>query len=156
MNKTLGRIVLAIILMAVLTIFVLWYSNMYREASEEFQDLYFAIGTALAGLLFYLLRDNPKFQNQKLIMGSSELLMLIMSPTFAAFKILREAFPSNPYAIIIPTIIALSSWYFVTIFRTSKVESKDEKGTFSLTMLVYWGFVLALIPFIWLAMQPRS
>jgi hypothetical protein len=155
-NEKVRKAILATILIAVLGSFAKIYSNTFQTASEDFQSLYFAIGIAFGGIAFHFLKNHPKLQNQKITMETSELLMLIMSPTYVSFKILKETFHNDPYPIIITIILALSSWYIVTLIRTSKLETKDEKVAYSNTMLFYWLIILGLLPFIWLATLPRS
>ncbi len=154
MDKKTSKIILAIILIISIILFSKFYSDILSSASEDVQSLYLAIIFSLVGIFFHFIKNYQKIQKRtKMTMESLELLMLVLTPAEVSYKVLGEAFPNNPYAIIVPTVIALFSWYIITIIRTSKIEDKiDGKDTFSFTMLFFWGTIVGLIPFIWLAM----
>jgi hypothetical protein len=133
-NKKVAKTIFAIFLIIAFTLFSKYYTDTFRVTREKYQDLYFAIGLSFAGISFHFLKNHPIVTKRtKMTMESLELLMLIMTPTVVSYKILKEIFPNNIYAIIIPTMIALGSWYTVTVIRTSRIGDEiDGKDAYSL------------------------
>ena len=147
MNKKAARIIFAILLTIAFALFANLFTNAYRAASENVQDVYFAIGLSFGGIFFHFSKNHPKATKRtKMTAESIELLMLVMTPTVVSFRILRDIFPNNAYAIIIPTVLALSSWYIVTLIRTSRIgDVVNGKNAYSMTMLFYWGIMVFVV-----------
>lgn len=147
MNKKAAKVIFAILLSAAFALFAKLYTNAYVAAPEKLQDLYFAVFLSAAGILFHFLKNHPKATKpSKMTMESIELLMLIMAPIVVSFRILKDIFPNNPWTIIIPTILGLSSWYVVTLVRTSrKGDETDGKFAYSLTTYLYWAVMVSLV-----------
>jgi len=146
-NKKTAKVIFAILLTVAFALFAKLYTNAYTTAPEKLQDLYFAIGLSSAGILFHFLKNHPKAtKGSKMTMESIELLMLIMTPIVVSFRILKDIFPNNPWAIIVPTILGLSSWYIVTLIRTSREgDEKDGKFAYSLTTYIYWALMVSIV-----------
>lgn len=155
MNQQQRRIVSAAVLVIVLSLFGKVYSDMYRASSEDYQNLYLAIGLSFAGIAIHFLKNYRDTKKPiKMWLESLELLMLIMTPVAVSYKILKDTYPHNIWAIIIPTILVLGSWYVVSSIRSNRIgEEIDGKPTFSFAIFFFFAIVVGMIPFILFAMQ---
>lgn len=130
------------------SIFVFWYQDIYRNATEEFQNLYAAIGVGIIGIILHSLKylENLKITKQaQIIIDSLELLLLVIAPTIASFTILRKQFP-DVAPILIIFGLALGVWYLFTLYRTTRKENLvDGRAAYILSNYLYWSFVGILV-----------
>lgn len=130
------------------------YIDLNRHASPDLRDLIFAISTGLTGIAIHFFKEIHRIKNsEKLrhLFNSFELLMLISSPTFASFKLLRETYQDPNFNLLIAAI-AILVWYVITIIRTNNVEGK---GAFAVSSLLYAFFMLAIGITVWMIMLFR-
>ena len=127
------------------SIFIFWYQDTYRNATEEFQNLYFAIGAGVAGTILHFLKNIEKLKIKKptkMTIDSLELLLLVFTPTTTSFTILKKQFPGDVYPILIVLGLVLSFWYVIILIRTRRTDNKiDGKPSFVLSSLLYWSFI---------------
>ena len=142
-------IITTILIMIPFSFFILWYQDTYRNATEDFQNLYFAIGAGAAGTILHFLKNHDSIKTKKptqMMVDSFEFLLLVITPTIASFTILKTYFPKDVYPLLIVLGIVLSLWYFITIIRTSRIDDKPSgHPTFVLTNFFYWSFIGMLV-----------
>jgi len=148
MNWT-KSIILTIIIIIPFSIFVFWYQDVYRNAAEEYQNLYAAIGAGIVGIILHSLKyfESLKLTKQvQLTIDSIELLLLVISPTTASFTILRKQFPGDIAPILIIFGFMLGIWYVITLYRTTRKENLVVgRAAFVLSNYLYWSFVAILV-----------
>lgn len=130
-----------------------WYTEFYRNSTEEFQSLYFAIGASLVGIFLHFFKKHPKLEKRhEFTIDAYELLLLMVTPMFVGLNIIKKEFPGEAFTLIIPILATLFIWYIVTIYRTSLPENvKEGKSAFLTANLFYGLFLVFLLPLIWLA-----
>ena len=138
-------IIITIIVMIPFSLFILWYQDTYRNTTEDFQNLYFAIGAGITGTILHFLKNHKEVKLKKpaqIMIDSLQFLLLVITPTTASFTILKQQFPNDVYPLLILLGIVLSLWYFITLWITNKQENKiDGKATSVLTHFLYWSFI---------------
>ena len=129
-----------------------WYGDAYRNASEELRDVYYAVSSGTIALALHFIKDiKPirKSEQVRMIFDSFELLLLIMTPIFSTFKILKELPNYNPEWLLVLSTAGIFSWYVVTVYRTS---SKFGKTAFFISSQLYAGLLSVVGIAVWLIM----
>ena len=144
-----NSIIITIIIMIPFSIFIFWYQDTYRNATIEFQNLYFAIVAGIAGILLHFLKNHESVKNKKpnlMTVESLELLLLVITPTATSFSILKTQFPETIIPILVVFGLAISSWYFITLFRvTRKEDETDGKPIFFLSTYLFISFISIIL-----------
>ena len=142
-------IITTIVIMIPFTVFILWYQDTYRNATEDFQNLYFAIGAGVAASILHFVKNHESIKNKKsnqMTIDSLELLLIVMTPTTVSFTILKKAFPQDIYPLLIIFGVVITLWYFATMIRSSRKQDKiDGNPIFFLSNFLYWSFISILV-----------
>lgn len=138
--------------------FAQFYIENFRAASKELQNLYYAIGTASAGIFIHFFKKHPRVKAIKpleMLLESLQLLMLVASPTIVSYEIFKKSFLNYLDPIILVSIIAFSSWYFVTLYRVTRPEDRNI-GTLTLTIssILYAGLLFFIGILVWIRLTP--
>ena len=130
-----------------------WYTEFYRNSTEEFQSLYFAIGSSLSGIFLHFFKKYPKIEKKhEFTIDAYELLLLMVAPMFVGLNIIKKEYLGEPFALIIPILATLFIWYAVTVYRTNRPNNiKEGKSAFLIANLFYGLLLVFLLPLIWLA-----
>lgn len=123
------------------------YTNFYKDASPEFQNLFYAIGVSGAGIFLHFLKKSKTIEQKYILTAESmELLMLTISPVFVSFAIIGESLNSLFIKLLI-TLIVLGSWYVYTLWNLTRPSNIVEgKNAFSTTISLFFS-ILSIIVF---------
>lgn len=145
-------IIITTLIMIPLSVGITWYTDFYRNSTEEFQGLYFSIGASIIGIFLHFFKKHPKIEKKHEInIDAYELLLLMVAPMFVGLNIIKKEIPTEPFALIIPIIATFFIWYIVTVYRTSRPDDiKEGKSTFQTANLFFGMLLVFLLPLIWL------
>jgi hypothetical protein len=149
---------IAIAMLIGFSFFAYFYTENFRTASKEVQNLNYAVLTGAAGIFIHFFKKYHRVKEQKFLemfLESLQLLMLVASPTIVSYEIFKKSFPTNPDPIILVSIIAFSAWYFVTLYRVTRPEDANlGKFTLAISSILYAGILYFVGILVWIRLTP--
>ena len=146
-KKKILALIIGVPLIIGMYFFSQWYGEFNRSLTEEYRFLNYAIGSGIIALFLHFFRDWKYVKDNLIVLyllGSLELLLLIMAPILSIFQIFVKEYSQEMLVLFTAGVLA---WWMVTLIRTNNASGKFA---FALSTQLYFGLIVMIGLFAWL------